>query len=93
MANTEKRYWVTLDERKLSSKPDEKYKKTITQHLTSKRCLAIDEFARHVTQPYGLPGVGQYSIAPGQMLHGQASRYLPLILIRVQSHLTRLPTP
>jgi len=53
MANTEKRYWVTLDERKLSSKPDEKYKKTITQHLTSKRCLAIDEFARHVTQPYG----------------------------------------
>jgi PHP family Zn ribbon phosphoesterase len=54
MQNTEKaKYWVTLDERKLSSKPDEKFKKTITQHLIKKRCLTINEFAGYVTQPYG----------------------------------------
>lgn len=55
-----------MDERRMSSKPDESYKSSITRHLTQKRCLSIPEFARYITQPYG------YTWSGG-MFHGTRS--------------------
>lgn len=42
-----------MDERKCSSKPDEKFRATITRNLTKQELLTIPEFAKYVTQPYG----------------------------------------
>lgn len=55
-----------MDERRVSSKPDESYKLSITRHLTQRRCLTIKDFAKYVTQPYG------YTWSGG-MFHGTRS--------------------
>ncbi len=45
-------YKITIDPRKVSSKPDDEYHKTITSHLTEQIELTIDQFSELVSPPY-----------------------------------------
>ena len=54
------KYWITLDERRVASKPNDQFKATITRNLTKRRLLTIAEFARLITQPFG------YTWSPGR---------------------------
>lgn len=47
------KYWITLDERRVASKPNEQFNATITRNLTKRRLLTIAEFAKLITQPFG----------------------------------------
>ncbi len=46
------KYKITIDPRKVSSKPDDEYHKTITSHLTEQIELKIDQFLEIVSPPY-----------------------------------------
>jgi len=56
--NQEKRYTITFDERQVPGKPDDKYRKTITDHLIYPFDVTIDVFAGLIEPPYSLTWSG-----------------------------------